>query len=317
MKEKKTALNKILSAIGIALCVVFGLMLAFNITIIIKGLVNPDTPPTVFGLAPLIVKSGSMSSDVVHRLNSSEIVDMTEEQIKALKPGDKADSMMGDLRLTNVIQSVNTPDEGEIYFFVERPASDHIEVGDLIFSKTTDTSTLKVGDIISFMEGKSVVTHRIIGISNENGLAFVTKGDANNAQDTDPVPADKVVGVYKGRVPVLGDFIFFLQKPLGMAIFIGVPVVAFIAFDIIRRQRSAKKGDKKQDEMEKELERLRAIAKEQEEKKAASANSEKAELEAELERLRAAAKKKQEEKEKAELMAELERLRAEVGEKKD
>ncbi len=302
MKENKTVLNKILSAIGIALCVVFGLMLVFNITIIIKGLVKPDTPPTVFGFAPLIVKSGSMSSDVVHRLDSSEIVDMTAEQIKAIKPGDKVDSMMGSLRLTNVVQSVHTPDDGDLYFFVERPAPDHIEVGDLIFAKKTDTASLKVGDIISFMEGTSVVTHRIIGINNANGLSFVTKGDANNAEDTDPVPADKVVGVFKGRIPVLGDFIFFLQKPLGMAIFIGVPVVAFIAFDIIRRQRSAKKGDKKQDEMEKELEKLRALAKEQEEKKAAE---------------EAAAKAKSAEDEKAALMAELERLRAQVGEKKD
>ena len=302
MKEKKTVLNTILSVIGIVLCIVFGLMLVFNITIIIKGLVNPDTPPTVFGYAPLIVKSGSMSSDVVHKLESSEIIGMTEDQIKAIKPGDKVESMMGEWKLENVIQSVNTPEGGSTFFLVERPVPDHIEVGDLIFSKAVDTASLKVGDIISFMDGSSVVTHRIIGITNEKGLAFVTKGDANNAADAEAVPADKVVGVFTGRIPVLGDFIFFLQKPLGMAIFIGVPVIAFIAFDIIRRQRNARKGDKKQDEMEAELEKLRAIAKEQEEKKKAE---------------EAAATPVSAEDEKAALLAELERLRAQVGEKKD
>lgn len=302
MKEKKSVLNSILTVVGIVLCVVFGLMLVFNITIIIKGLVNPNTPPTVFGFAPLIVKSGSMSSDVVHRLGSEEIVDMTEEQIAAIKPGDTVVSAMGDHRIENVIQSVNVPEDGSPRFFlVERPTKDHIEVGDLIFSKKTDVSQIKTGDVISFMEGKSVVTHRVIKVNNEGGkLSFTTKGDANNSTDTDPVLPENVVGVYKGRVPVMGDFIFFLQKPLGMAIFIGVPVVAFIAFDIIRRQRGAKKEGKKQDEMEKELEKLRAIAKEQEEKKAAE---------------KAAEEAKAAKDEKAELLAELERLRALAGEK--
>lgn len=300
MEEKKTTLHKILTGVGILLCAVFGLMLIFNITIIIKGLVNPDTPPSVFGLTPLVVKSGSMSSDVVHKIYDYEIVDMTEEQIAAVKVGDTVSSMAGEYKLTNVVQSVNRPEEGSTFYLVERPASDHIEVGDLIFSKTTDVNTIKVGDVISFMEGASVVTHRVIGITEKNGeLAFVTKGDANNTQDTEPVLSKDVVGVYKSRVPVLGDFIFFLQKPLGMAIFIGVPVVAFIAFDIIRRQRSAKKGDKKQDEMEAELKKLRALAKEQEKKSGAAAKVNAADAE------------------KAALLAELERLRAQVGEKKD
>jgi len=267
MKEKKSPASKIVSAIGVVLCVVFGLMLLFNLTIIVKGLINSSVPPSVFGITPLVVKSGSMSSDVQHSIYRSQLVDITDEQAAALKPGDVVYTVVGDYKVANRIMSVNAADTEDPFYLVERPAKDHIEVGDLIFSKKTDPADVKVGDVISFMENSSVVTHRVIGVNNENGqLSFATKGDANNAEDSDPVPADKLVGVYKARIPALGDFIYFLQKPLGMALFIGIPVLTFIIYDIIRRSRSAKKEDNKTEELEKELERLRALAKEQEAK---------------------------------------------------
>ncbi|MBO4878635.1 MAG: signal peptidase I [Clostridia bacterium] len=268
MKKHSGVLNKILTVMGLLLCIVFGLMLIFNITIIVKGLIHPETPPSVFGVTPMVVKSGSMSSDVQHKIDRSEIVDMTEEQLNAVTVGDTVYTMSGEYKVENRIVSVNVLQSGDVFYLVERPAADHIEVGDLIFSKKTEPKDIKVGDVISFMENSSVVTHRVIGVNNENGkYSFVTKGDANNSEDIgDPVSEEALVGVYKSRVPMLGDFIYFLQKPLGMAIFIGVPVLAFIIFDIIRRSRNNKKEDTRTEELEKELERLRALAKEREEK---------------------------------------------------
>ena len=87
----------------------------------------------------------------------------------------------------------------------------------------------------------------------------MTKGDANNTEDP-VVGEDAVFGLYKGRIPGLGDFAMFLQKPLGMAVFIGIPVCAFIIYDIIRRQRSSGKKEKETEALKAELERLRAAA---------------------------------------------------------
>ena len=46
--------------------------------------------------------------------------------------------------------------------------------------------------------------------------------------------------------------------------FIGVPLAAFIIYDIIRRQRYTAKENKRTAELEAELERLRALAGEKE-----------------------------------------------------
>ena len=202
MTKNKTS-KRILFIVGAVLCCIFALMLVCNLTIIIKGVINPEMPPSVLGVTPMVVQSGSMSGN----------------------------------------------------------AEDHIEVGDLIFTVKPETDKLKAGDIISFMDGNIAVTHRIIEVQTDadGKRSFVTKGDANNTEDP-AVGEDAVFGLYKGRVPGLGDFAMFLQKPLGMAVFIGIPVCAFIIYDIIRRQRISGKKDKETEELKAELERLRAAA---------------------------------------------------------
>ncbi|MBO7400640.1 MAG: signal peptidase I [Clostridia bacterium] len=250
--------------IGIVLCVVFGALLIMNLTIIIKGLVNPDEPPSVFGVTPMVVKSGSMSSDLPHRVVSGDIIELTEEQIQELKVGDTFRTKSGDYIETNIVETVSKSENGNIVFTASRPASDHIEVDDLIFVSGSDFQDLQVGQIITFFEANDrgdrtgkVVTHRIIEVTQKDGaVAYRTKGDANNTADSVLVRPQNVIGVYKNRVAKLGALVLFLQKPWGMLIFIGVPVLAFLAYDIVRRQRSAKKSGKV-DELEDELERLR------------------------------------------------------------
>ncbi len=264
MKGNIKALNRTVTVIGIVLCVVFGALLIMNLTIIIKGLVNPDEPPSVFGVTPMVVKSGSMSSDLPHRVVSGDIIELTEEQIQSLKVGDTFQTKSGDYIETNIVETVSKSENGNIVFTASRPAPDHIEVDDLIFVGGSDFQDLQVGQIITFFEANDrgdrtgkVVTHRIIEVAQKDGaVAYRTKGDANNTADSVLVRPQNVIGVYKNRVAKLGALVLFLQKPWGMLIFIGVPVLAFLAYDIVRRQRSAKKSGKV-DELEDELERLR------------------------------------------------------------
>ena len=88
---------------------------------------------------------------------------------------------------------------------------------------------------------------------------FTTKGDANEIEDTEAVTEEQLVGVYQGRIAKLGDFALFLQQPLGMLLFIGVPLMAFIIYDILRRQHYASREKAKAQEMETELTRLRSL----------------------------------------------------------
>lgn len=189
-------IRRIMTAIGIILCIALIPVLIVNITIIIKSYVSPDQVPSFMGYKPFIVLSGSMS-----------------------------------------------------------PA---INVGDLVLTKETATSSLAVGDIIAFREGDSVITHRIVGITEVDGeQQYTTRGDANNVDDAKPVTAAMIEGAYSLGIPNMGNVALFMQTPIGMLICIGTPVLLLIAYDIIRRRRYDREKQKTTMELEKELARMR------------------------------------------------------------
>ena len=101
--------------------------------------------------------------------------------------------------------------------------SGSIEINDMIIIHEQDAYT--TGDIITFYSGNSLVTHRIISETEEG---FITKGDANNAADLQPVPITDVVGKVVVIVPKAGAAIQFLQTPLGMTILLGIAVLLIL-----------------------------------------------------------------------------------------
>lgn len=67
-------------------------------------------------------------------------------------------------------------------------------VGSIIYYKQASFESLGEGDAITFAIGeRSLATHRIVSV-NQQAKTFVTKGDANPAQDAEPVPYDRVRG---------------------------------------------------------------------------------------------------------------------------
>lgn len=59
-KEKATLTHKIMTIVGIVLCVILIPALIINCTLIIKSYVNPDQVPSIGGYCPLIVLTDSM-----------------------------------------------------------------------------------------------------------------------------------------------------------------------------------------------------------------------------------------------------------------
>ncbi|HZW49972.1 MAG TPA: signal peptidase I [Bacillota bacterium] len=130
--------------------------------------------------------------------------------------------------------------------------------GDLVLVKEVAVDTLKVGDVISYREGNSVTTHRILEITESTeGRKFITKGDNNNVSDRNPVSENMVEGQYLFHLSKLGNFAIFMQTPIGMIIFIACPLALFILYDVFRRILFDRKKNKKTQELEAELEKMR------------------------------------------------------------
>ncbi len=92
-----------------------------------------------------------------------------------------------------------------------------------------------VGDIISYyqeVEGREmIVTHRIAQIG---GNVYVTKGDYNEAVDSEVVRPRLVIGKVIIIIPWLGLIFSLVKSPWGTGLFILLPAVIIISGEVYR-----------------------------------------------------------------------------------
>lgn len=224
-KRKKSAAEITMFWVSIGLCVLMLPLLLMNIVLIFKSIVHPNDLPTIFGYKPLIVLSDSMYPT--------------------------------------------------------------IKKGDLIFTQVVDVKDLKPGDVITYREyeddGKTlgtVVTHKIYDITTETDgehagqLKFRTYGINNQRQADgtikynadgemvvinmdDAVYAPQIEGRYTSKINGLGSFIYWMQGTWGLIVCIGIPLVAFIVYEFIKRNEEMKIQRASNASANNELEELR------------------------------------------------------------
>lgn len=89
-----------------------------------------------------------------------------------------------------------------------------------------------VGDILTFQRAsdREATTHRLVKITTgPNGeTLFIVRGDANNADDMQPVKPREVVGKVRLIMPYLGYLLAAARGPVGFVVLIGIPAALII-----------------------------------------------------------------------------------------
>lgn len=193
------------------------------------------------------------------------------------------------INITLIVKGALYPDELTDVFNIAPVAIDNTYMegenegcfneGALVFIKTFDTDeerqAIEQGDVVAFrwLEDDGSVNftvYRILGVTRdeETGLITSVSVRADNVPEgegTAPIPVEigDVVGILNGSVDHLGAFAMFLMQPLGVLLFVGVPVVIYVVVDIIRitiHNRKVRKAES--DELrdkDEEIARLRAL----------------------------------------------------------
>jgi len=116
---------------------------------------------------------------------------------------------------------------------------------DLLLVKAVDADTLREGDVIAFYDyNGTVISHRIIGVEagEAGGRQFLMKGDANNVEDRDPVPAGNVVGILVKVCPRGGTAMRFIGQPWMAGLAVAVPLGLYFCASKIAQALARKKG---------------------------------------------------------------------------
>ena len=219
VNNKKVLKERIMTIVGIVLCAILLQTLIVNIIMIINSYVNKDEAPSIGKYVPFIVQSDSMAGT--------------------------------------------------------------IESGDIIVTKKIEPEDVEEGDIISFYDpegnGTTVVTHRVLKREIVNGeLVFLTIGDVvlqenieeygsleeipENVLDliVEVVPQENVISEYSFRIALLGNVSLFMSTVPGFIVCVLLPLLLFLAYDIIMRRISDKANEKDTKALLEEIELLKA-----------------------------------------------------------
>ncbi len=148
------------------------------------------------------------------------------------------------LIVKTIIYPNKTPDFLGLKSFVivSKSMEPTIMIGDAIFVKNVRQENLRENDIISFQDGNSINTHRIIEIVKENNsIKYKTKGDNNRKEDQEKVTFDKIEGKYIFKINGFGKITNFLKNRITLIVLLVILVFVSIYYTRISKKKLLRK----------------------------------------------------------------------------
>lgn len=117
-----------------------------------------------------------------------------------------------------------------------------IKPNDVVITKRRAPEELEVGNIITFLSSDSrlsgvIVTHRIKEVLHDpttGKYTYRTKGDANNTVDFALAESHNIIGEVIFKIPKVGYIQEILATKGGLVIFIFIPCLAVLSYDIVK-----------------------------------------------------------------------------------
>lgn len=134
-----------------------------------------------------------------------------------------------------IIKAIVIPNETpsflgiKTYVIISGSMEPNIKIGDIVITQNIKRKeeSIKVGDVIAYRKGQTVITHRITNIEkDENGiLRIATKGDNNNTEDNERILINNIEGKAIATIPKIGYITLLLKDKI---IIILIFIIAYI-----------------------------------------------------------------------------------------
>lgn len=151
---------------------------------------------------------------------------------------------LGAVALLVIVSATNIPGGYKLYSVQSGSMHPTIPTGSLVVIQPTNS--YRVRDVVTFKtENKTPVTHRLHRIEND---VYTTKGDANDAVDSEPIKKDQILGKVIYSLPYIGFPISFAKSKEGFVLLIVIPGTLIIYSEILNIKNEILKLIKKKHE---------------------------------------------------------------------
>lgn len=125
----------------------------------------------------------------------------------------------------------------QLYIVEGGSMSPTFELGSIVLVRPLDPTEVRVGDIITYRDPDperldTIVTHRVMQVLPTEPPSFITRGDANDADDPLPLPGGNLIGRVNYSVPYLGYLFSFVRTRTGILLLVLVPALLIIASEL-------------------------------------------------------------------------------------
>ena len=130
----------------------------------------------------------------------------------------------------------------QLYTVISGSMEPEIPVGSLVYIKGMEPKDVQVKDVIAYYGGQdsnAIITHRVM----ENRVImgeFITKGDANQTEDMNPIEYEYFIGRVELTIPeagVLAQLFTSMDGKIAAACMIGLAFVLHIIATIFENRR--------------------------------------------------------------------------------
>ena len=147
------------------------------------------------------------------------------------------------------------------YVIISGSMQPELNIGDIVIVKDI-SEELEKGDIISFRQGQTVVTHRISRIETiGEQKQYKTRGDNNNTEDSGTIKQELIEGKVVGKIPYIGKLTLLLQGKMSIIV-----ILVIFIYRILENVKREKMKESKKDWNMKEKKQLEIKVKEGERK---------------------------------------------------
>ena len=143
---------------------------------------------------------------------------------------------------STALASLKLPIEVKLFVVQSGSMEPSIKTGSVVVVK--NETSYRINDVITFFttDKRNTTTHRIFNIKESNYKPlFITKGDANQAEDREGIKEENILGKVIFTIPYLGYVVSFTKTQMGFIFLIVVPAVIIIFSEILNLKKEVLK----------------------------------------------------------------------------